>query len=80
MQPTPQQRDGWSCGTRVVWNFRRLSNGLDIGSWDTVLSSERMNMDIVSGLTACVESNAVQKYSRTVNRNLGGSKKLRIAE
>uniref|UniRef100_A0A093V2V6 Ubiquitin-like protease family profile domain-containing protein n=1 Tax=Talaromyces marneffei PM1 TaxID=1077442 RepID=A0A093V2V6_TALMA len=46
--PTPQQRDGWSCGTRVVWNFRRLSNGFDIGSWDTVLSSERMNMDILS--------------------------------
>uniref|UniRef100_A0A093ULD9 Ubiquitin-like-specific protease 1 n=1 Tax=Talaromyces marneffei PM1 TaxID=1077442 RepID=A0A093ULD9_TALMA len=44
--PTPQQRDGWSCGTRVVWNFRRLANGIEIGSWDTVLSSEDMNMDI----------------------------------
>ncbi|KUL81992.1 hypothetical protein ZTR_09815 [Talaromyces verruculosus] len=44
--PTPQQRDDWSCGTRVVWCFKRLANGLDIGSWDTVLSSERMNMDI----------------------------------
>uniref|UniRef100_A0A093VIS8 Ubiquitin-like protease family profile domain-containing protein n=1 Tax=Talaromyces marneffei PM1 TaxID=1077442 RepID=A0A093VIS8_TALMA len=44
--PTPQQRDGWSCGTRVVWCFKRLANGLDIGSWDTVLSSERLNMDI----------------------------------
>ncbi|OKL55222.1 hypothetical protein UA08_09507 [Talaromyces atroroseus] len=44
--PTPQQRDAWSCGTRVVWNFRRISNGFDIGSWDTVLSSEHMNMDI----------------------------------
>ncbi|KAF3401261.1 hypothetical protein DPV78_006082 [Talaromyces pinophilus] len=62
--PTPQQRDGWSCGTRVVWNFRRLANGIEIGSWDTVLSSEDMNMDIVSGLAACVESNVVRKYSR----------------
>ncbi|KUL81946.1 hypothetical protein ZTR_10981 [Talaromyces verruculosus] len=49
--PTPQQRDGWSCGTRVVWCFKRLANGLDIGSWDTVLSSERMNMDISSPQT-----------------------------
>ncbi|KUL81575.1 hypothetical protein ZTR_09850 [Talaromyces verruculosus] len=66
--PTPQQRDGWSCGTRVVWNFRRLANGFDIGSWDTVLSSEDMNMEIVSGLAACVESNVVQKYSRSHKR------------
>ncbi|EED20958.1 hypothetical protein TSTA_081910 [Talaromyces stipitatus ATCC 10500] len=66
--PTPQQRDGWSCGTRVVWSFRRLANGLDIGSWDTVLSSERLNMDIVSGLQASVEWNAMQKYNRSRKR------------
>ncbi|KUL81763.1 hypothetical protein ZTR_09237 [Talaromyces verruculosus] len=62
--PTPQQRDDWSCGARVVWSFRRLANGWDIGSWETVLSSEEINMEIVNGLKASVESNAMQKYSR----------------
>ncbi|EXJ56204.1 uncharacterized protein A1O5_12660 [Cladophialophora psammophila CBS 110553] len=61
--PTPQQTDGWSCGIRVVWNFTRLSNGLPIGGWDAVLEPERMIMELVEGLRACVETNAMGKYT-----------------
>ncbi|KAE8358565.1 hypothetical protein BDV27DRAFT_163459 [Aspergillus caelatus] len=62
--PTPQQDDGWSCGIRTVWNFRHLSNNLPIGSGDTVLNPERMMLEVVEGLTACVESGAMTKYIR----------------
>ncbi|RAO71511.1 uncharacterized protein BHQ10_007523 [Talaromyces amestolkiae] len=63
--PTPQQSDNWSCGARVIWAFRKRCNGFDIGSWDTVLDSGRIQLDIVNSLTACIDSNAMQKYSRS---------------
>jgi hypothetical protein len=47
---------------RVVWNFRRLSNNLPIGGWHDVLDPERMKMELVDGLRACVESNAMEKH------------------
>ncbi|CRG92861.1 hypothetical protein PISL3812_09934 [Talaromyces islandicus] len=59
---TPQQTDNWSCGTRVIWNLKRLANGLPIGIWDTVHDSNRMALEIVDGLTACVEDGRVIKY------------------
>ncbi|RAL06642.1 uncharacterized protein BO97DRAFT_309607, partial [Aspergillus homomorphus CBS 101889] len=59
--PTPQQSDNWSCGIRVVWNFRQLSNDLLIGSWDTVLSPESMALEVVNGLITCVEENTIKK-------------------
>ncbi|KAE8399780.1 hypothetical protein BDV37DRAFT_259679, partial [Aspergillus pseudonomiae] len=62
--PTPQQVDGWSCGIRTVWNFRRLSNNLSIGAGDTALNPDRMILEIVEGLTACVEGGAMTKYVR----------------
>ncbi|KAE8396945.1 hypothetical protein BDV37DRAFT_289843 [Aspergillus pseudonomiae] len=62
--PTPRQRDGWSCGIRTVWNFRRLSNNLSIGAGDTALNPERMILEVVEGLTACVEGGAMTKYIR----------------
>ena len=61
-QPTPQQNDSWSCGVRVVWNFRRLANNLPIGDWDTTLSPERMKMEIVEGFTTCIEGGAMKRY------------------
>ncbi|EED22537.1 hypothetical protein TSTA_060320 [Talaromyces stipitatus ATCC 10500] len=68
--PTPQQSDDWSCGTRVIWNFKQRCNGFDIGSWDTVLDSERMQLDIVNGLMACIDSHAIRKYSRNSKRGV----------
>ncbi|QGA17621.1 hypothetical protein EYB26_005296 [Talaromyces marneffei] len=68
--PTPQQSDNWSCGARVIWNFRRRCNGFEIGSWDTVLDSERIQLDIVNSLMACIDSNAMQKYSRRRERGI----------
>ncbi|KAF4230400.1 hypothetical protein CNMCM6457_005976 [Aspergillus fumigatiaffinis] len=59
--PTPQQSDGWSCGVRVVWNYRRLSNGFPIGTWTTKLCPKRMKLEIVEGLIACVESNTMRR-------------------
>lgn len=62
-QATPQQDDSWSCGVRVVWNFRRLANNLPIGEWNTTLSPERMKMEIVEGFAACIEGRAMKRYS-----------------
>ncbi|KAL4887994.1 hypothetical protein BDV59DRAFT_196843 [Aspergillus ambiguus] len=60
--PTPQQREGWSCGARVIWNFRRLSNGLPIGSRETVIDPNRILLEIVEALQGCVEDNAMRRY------------------
>ncbi|KAB8213218.1 hypothetical protein BDV33DRAFT_210420 [Aspergillus novoparasiticus] len=62
--PTPQQDDAWSCGIRTVWNFRRLSNNLPIRAGDSVLNPERMMLEVVEGLAACVESGAMTRYIR----------------
>ena len=59
-QTTPQQSDTWSCGMRVMWNFSRLLNNLPIRGWDNVLDPERMKMELVEGLLACVESSAMK--------------------
>ncbi|KAL4985854.1 hypothetical protein BDW68DRAFT_179306 [Aspergillus falconensis] len=59
--PTPQQNDDWSCGIRVIWNFRRISNGLSIGSWDKILDPKEMKLEIVEGFMACVRDNAMWK-------------------
>ncbi|KAF4631730.1 hypothetical protein G7Y89_g6401 [Cudoniella acicularis] len=32
--PTPQQRDGWSCGLMIIRNAKRRMIGLPVGSWD----------------------------------------------
>jgi hypothetical protein len=37
-------------------------NGIPIGSGDTVHDSKRMTLEIVDGLTACVEDGRVIKY------------------
>ncbi|KAL2846621.1 hypothetical protein BJY01DRAFT_234522 [Aspergillus pseudoustus] len=62
--PTPQQSDAWSCGIRVIWNFRCLSNSLPIGGWDTLLDPEPMTQEIIKGLITCVEDNAMERYRR----------------
>lgn len=49
----------------MIWAFRKRCNGFDIGSWDTVLDSDRIQLDIVNSLIACIDSNAMQKYSRS---------------
>jgi hypothetical protein len=54
----------------VIWAFRKRCNGFDIGSWDTVLDSERIQLDIVNSLIACIDSNAMQKYSRGRGRGV----------
>ncbi|KIW79860.1 hypothetical protein Z517_06475 [Fonsecaea pedrosoi CBS 271.37] len=61
--PTPQQAETWSCGIRVVWNFKLLSNGLSIGGWDIVLDPERMKMELVEGFHASVQADAMSKYT-----------------
>ncbi|BDD62333.1 hypothetical protein MAP00_007304 [Monascus purpureus] len=60
--PTPQQDDGWSCGIRTVWNFRHLSNNLSIETNSS--NPERMLLQVVEGLIACVEGGAMTKYIR----------------
>ncbi|KAL4993993.1 hypothetical protein BDV10DRAFT_189454 [Aspergillus recurvatus] len=59
--PTPQQNDDWSCGIRVIWNFKRISNGLSIGPWDKILDPKEMKLEIVEGFMACVQDNAMWK-------------------
>ncbi len=54
----------------MIWAFRKRCNGFDIGSWDTVLDSERIQLDIVDSLMACIDSNAMQKYSRSRERRV----------
>jgi len=47
---------------------RRLSNSLPIGGWHAVLSPERMKLEIVEGLQACVEGNAIQRYGDAAHK------------
>jgi hypothetical protein len=58
---------------RVVWNFRHVANNLPIGGWRTVVSSEHMKMEIVEGLYACVEGNAMQAKRYRENRQKSSS-------
>jgi hypothetical protein len=48
--------------SRVIWNFRRLCHGIPIGSWGQRLNPEPMLLEIVEGMTTCVEENAMRKY------------------
>lgn len=42
-----------------------MSNNFPVEGWHTVLSPERMEMEIVEGLAACVENNVMHaKRSR----------------
>uniref|UniRef100_A0A093UXU9 Carboxyl-terminal PDZ ligand of neuronal nitric oxide synthase protein n=1 Tax=Talaromyces marneffei PM1 TaxID=1077442 RepID=A0A093UXU9_TALMA len=68
--PTAQQSDDWSCGARVIWAFRKRCNGIDIGSWDTAVDSERIQLDVIKSLMSCIDSNAMQKYSRGRERGV----------
>ncbi|KAJ9503197.1 hypothetical protein H2202_001351 [Exophiala xenobiotica] len=74
--PTPQQTETWSCGIRVVWNFRLLSNGLSIGGWDTVLDPERMKMELVEGFHASVQADAMSKYTNEPAEPLSDSEQI----
>ena len=58
---------------RVVWNFRHVANNLLIGGWQTVVSPEHMKMEIVEGLYACVEGNAMQAKRYRENRQKSSS-------
>ncbi|KAL2783537.1 hypothetical protein BJX66DRAFT_121593 [Aspergillus keveii] len=60
--PTPQQAkdDDWSCGIRVVWNFRQLANDLPIREQDPKL----MALEMVEGLQASVEDRTMIRYKR----------------
>jgi hypothetical protein len=62
VKPTPQQAkdDDWSCGIRVVWNFRQLANDLPIREQDPKL----MALEMVEGLQASVEDNTMIRYER----------------
>ncbi|EXJ73556.1 uncharacterized protein A1O5_03317 [Cladophialophora psammophila CBS 110553] len=60
--PTPQQAETWSCGIRVIWNFKLLSNGLSIGGWDIVLDPERIKMELVEGFHTSVQEGVMSKY------------------
>lgn len=57
----------------MIWTFRKRCNGFDIGAWDTVLDSERIQLDIINSLMACIDSNAMQKYSRSRERWVRGN-------
>jgi hypothetical protein len=60
----------------VIWAFKKRCNGLDIGSWNTVVDSERLQLDIVNSLMACIDSNAMQKYSRGGRRGVKNNASL----
>ncbi|KAK5401667.1 hypothetical protein LTR06_011031 [Exophiala xenobiotica] len=74
--PTPQQTETWSCGIRVVRNFKLLSNGLSIGGWDTVLDPERMKMELVEGFHASVQADAMSKYTNEPAEPLSDSEQI----
>lgn len=40
-----------------------MSNGLPIGGWDTVYDPERMKMELVESLHACIEANRMSIYT-----------------
>lgn len=57
----------------MIWAFSKQCNGIDIGTWDTVLDSERIQLDIINSLKACIDSNAMQKYSRSREHGVRGN-------
>ena len=66
-QPTPQQKDGSSCGPMVVRNSALRMNGLSVGGWHDVLDPERLRMDIVEAFETCISEKALQQTRRARN-------------
>lgn len=45
---------------RVAWAASRLSNDLPVEGWHFALDPERMKMEVLEGLHACIEDYAMQ--------------------
>ena len=58
-QPTPQQRDGWSCGLMVIRNAKRRMLGLSVGSWDDEVDPDRVIREVVGDCQTFLEDDAL---------------------
>ncbi|KAH8760754.1 hypothetical protein BGZ57DRAFT_770046 [Hyaloscypha finlandica] len=58
--PTPQQRDGWSCGLMAIRNAKRRMIGLPVGSWDDEVDPDRVTKEVVGDCQIFLEDDALQ--------------------
>ncbi|KAH8587331.1 hypothetical protein B0O99DRAFT_642099 [Bisporella sp. PMI_857] len=58
--PTPQQKDGWSCGLMVIRNARQRISGLSVGTWADNVDPDRVIKVVVSDLQTFLDNDAVQ--------------------
>jgi hypothetical protein len=54
-------------------------NNLPIGGWHAETNPERMKLEIVEGLQACIEGNAMQRY-RDVTHKLANDSEEKLGK
>ncbi|KAL5318079.1 hypothetical protein ACEPPN_015183 [Leptodophora sp. 'Broadleaf-Isolate-01'] len=58
--PTPQQKDGWSCGLMVIRNAKQRMNGLSIGAWNSEVDPDRVIKEVIGNCQMFLGSDALQ--------------------
>lgn len=54
-QPTPQQKDGGSCGLIVICNAKRRMMGLKVGTWEDKVDPDRVIKEVVGDCQTFLE-------------------------
>ncbi|TVY15624.1 hypothetical protein LARI1_G009016 [Lachnellula arida] len=62
--PTPQQRDGWSCGLMVIRNAKRRMIGLSVGGWNDELDPDRVTKEVIGDCETFLENDALQPLAK----------------
>ncbi|TVY80732.1 hypothetical protein LSUE1_G005970 [Lachnellula suecica] len=58
--PTPQQKDGWSCGLMAIRNAKRRMIGLSVGTWDDEVHPDRVIKEVVGDCQTFLEGDNLQ--------------------
>jgi len=58
--PTPQQKDGWSCGLMVIRNATQRMNGLSVGAWNNEVDPDRVIKEVIGNCEMFLGSDALQ--------------------
>jgi len=77
--PTPQQRDGSSCGMMVIRNARCRMNGLHVGNWNDVLDAEHLRIEVVQLFNSCIQDGSLAKIGKRKRSGFGGLRYSKLA-
>ncbi|KAG9240040.1 hypothetical protein BJ878DRAFT_431158 [Calycina marina] len=68
--PTPQQKDGWSCGSMVIRNAKRRMRGLSVGTWEDEVNPDRVIKEVVGDCQKFLEDDALQPVPLSKKRKI----------